>query len=99
MALIAKNTKTGGGTGIAAGQVFNAADLNTDMDTAFNAINGNLDNANIATGAAIAYAKLNLSGADLLIDARAVLLGGQRGLHRTTNGYYLLMLLRRSYLD
>ena len=30
--------------------------------------------------------QLYLAGADLLVDARAVLLGGLRGLHRTTNG-------------
>jgi len=40
--------------------------------------------------------QLNLADADLLVDARAVLLGGQRGLHRTTNGYFLLILLRRT---
>src|SRR6476646_12130998 len=38
--------------------------------------------------------KLDLADADLLVDARAVLLNGQRGLHRTTNGYFLLVLLR-----
>jgi hypothetical protein len=38
--------------------------------------------------------QLNLSGADLLVYARAVLLGGQRGLYRTTNGFALLMLLQ-----
>ena len=38
--------------------------------------------------------QLYLADADLLIDARAVFLGGQRGLNRTTNGYSLLMLLR-----
>jgi hypothetical protein len=29
--------------------------------------------------------KLDLADADLLVDARAVFLNGQRGLHRTTN--------------
>jgi hypothetical protein len=33
---------------------------------------------------------LDLADADLLVDARAVLLGGQRRLHRTTNGFCLL---------
>jgi hypothetical protein len=41
--------------------------------------------------------QLNLFGSDLLVDARAVLLGGQRGLHRTTNGFFLLKLLRRYF--
>jgi hypothetical protein len=61
MALITKNTKTGGGTDITAGQVFNAADLNTDMNTVVNLANGNIDNDNIKSAAAIAYSKLNLS--------------------------------------
>mgnify|MGYP000700433244 CR=1 FL=1 len=34
--------------------------------------------------------QLDFADADLLVDARAVLLSGQRGLHRTTNGYFLL---------
>src|SRR5215470_4212482 len=38
--------------------------------------------------------KLDLADADILVDARAVLLNGQRGLHRTTNGYFLLVQLR-----
>jgi hypothetical protein len=40
--------------------------------------------------------KLDLADADLLVYARAVLLNGQRGLHRTTNGYFLLLLLQQS---
>jgi hypothetical protein len=34
--------------------------------------------------------QLDLADADLVIDARAVFLNGQRGLHRTANGGYLL---------
>lgn len=40
------------------GQTIDAADYNTPINTIVNEINGNLDNANIKTGAAIATAKL-----------------------------------------
>jgi len=42
---------------------------------------------------------LDLANADILVDARAVLLNGQRGLHRTTNGYFLLMPLQQPLGD
>ena len=41
--------------------------------------------------------QLDLADADLLVDARAVFLDGRRGLHRTTNGYFLLMLFQLSF--
>src|SRR6266699_1459236 len=40
--------------------------------------------------------QLHLADANLIIDARAVLLNGQRGFHRATNGEDLLCLLRRA---
>jgi hypothetical protein len=40
--------------------------------------------------------QLDLARANLLVDARAVLGGPQRGLHRTTNGCFLLLLLQCS---
>ena len=63
MALITKSTKQGGTTELQAGQSAVPEDINTDMNTVFNLANGNIDNANISAGAAIAYSKLNLSGA------------------------------------
>jgi hypothetical protein len=36
---------------------------------------------------------LNFAGADLLVNARAVLLGGLRRFNRTANGYCLLLLI------
>src|SRR5690606_25697475 len=42
--------------------------------------------------------QLDFAGADLLIDARAVLGGGLRGSHRSANGFALLMLLQRTWL-
>src|SRR6266700_4144552 len=40
--------------------------------------------------------QLHLANANLIVDARAVLLNGQRGFHRATNGEDLLCLLRRA---
>jgi len=45
----------------------------------------------------VAFAGKGEVDADLLVNARAVLLDGQRGLHRTTNGYFLLVLLQLSF--
>jgi hypothetical protein len=59
---ISRNTKTGGGTSVNSGAVWNADDINVDMDTLFNKINSGLLNADIASGAGIVYSKLNLTG-------------------------------------
>jgi hypothetical protein len=37
-------------------------EIDADLDTLYNLVNGNLDNANIATNASIAYSKLALGG-------------------------------------
>jgi hypothetical protein len=58
---IARNTKAGGTTDVQSGQTIQPSDLNTDMNTLFNEINGNLTNANISGSAAIAYSKLTLT--------------------------------------
>src|SRR5262249_10210566 len=55
-------------------------------------LQGGLDGGGAYVGAT-GIDQLNLSDADLLVDARTVLLNGRGGSHRTTNGYSLLMLL------
>jgi hypothetical protein len=40
--------------------------------------------------------QLDFAGADLFIDARAVLGGGLRGSHRSANGFALLVLLQQA---
>lgn len=45
-----------------AGATIIASEHNTNFDTLYNEVNGNLDNANIKSAAAIAYSKLNLTG-------------------------------------
>lgn len=62
MALVTKSTKQGGTTSFQDGERLPATDLNTDPDTLFNLVNGNLDNDNIKSSAAIAYTKLALTG-------------------------------------
>jgi hypothetical protein len=61
MATIARGTKSsaGGGTAFVANTDALASELNTDFDTAYSAINGNLDNDNIASGAAIETSKID----------------------------------------
>lgn len=58
---ISRNTKTGGGTSVNTGSVWNADDVNVDMDTMFNKLNTGLLNADIAAGAGIVYSKLSLA--------------------------------------
>jgi len=61
MALVTKSIKTGGTTSLQSGENATAADVNTDSDTLFNLVNGNLDDDNIKAGAAIAGSKLDLA--------------------------------------
>lgn len=51
-----------------AGAVIIASEHNSDFDTIYNCINGNISNANISNSAAIAYSKLALTGAILNAD-------------------------------
>ena len=44
-----------------AGQKIYAAQVNTNFDTLYNVINGNLDHTNISDAASIAYSQLDLS--------------------------------------
>ena len=67
MSLDARSVKTGGGTSLTDGQSAVAADVDTDMVTIFNRLNGQIGNDQIVTSAAIGYAKLNLTG--LVVDA------------------------------
>ncbi len=67
MSLDARSTKTGGSTSLTDGQSAVAADVDTDMVTIFNRLNGQVGNDQIVTAAGIAYAKLNLTG--LVVDA------------------------------
>ncbi len=50
---------------VVAGQNAKATDINQDLDTIYNDYNGNITNANIVAGAAIATTKLNLTTLDL----------------------------------
>ena len=59
MAVISRNTKTSGGTTLADGNVAFAADVETDMAAIFLDHNGNITNANVATGAAIDPGKVD----------------------------------------
>jgi hypothetical protein len=65
---ISRNTKTGGGTSVNTGAVWNADDINGDMDTLFNKFNSGILNADVAAGAAIAYSKLNLANSIVSAD-------------------------------
>jgi hypothetical protein len=65
---ISRNTKTGGGTSVNGGAVWNADDINPDMDTLFNKFNTGILNADVAAGAGIVYSKLNLAGSVLNTD-------------------------------
>lgn len=55
MAIVSKNYT------YATGAVIVAAEQNANLDTLYNLVNGNIDNANISGSAAIAYAKLALT--------------------------------------
>ena len=50
MATIARGAKAGGGTNFNSGQTIDPAEVNTDFNTAYTEINGNLSAANILTG-------------------------------------------------
>lgn len=50
MGTISRNVKAGGSTNVATGQTIAASDLNTDMNTAFTEINGEIDDSNVKTG-------------------------------------------------
>lgn len=50
MGTIARTAKAGGGTNFNSGQTIDPAEVNTDFNTAFTEINGNLDDGNIETG-------------------------------------------------
>lgn len=60
MAVIIRGTKTsaGGGTAFTTGSVIQADEVNTDFDTAYSEINGNLDNDNLDAAADVALTKL-----------------------------------------
>lgn len=49
MATIARTAKAGGGTDFNSGQTIDPAEVNTDFNTAYTEINGNLDDGNIET--------------------------------------------------
>lgn len=59
---ISKQSKSFGGTSFINGVVPQAADFNGDIDTIYGEFNGNIDNANIKTAAAIAASKINPDG-------------------------------------
>ena len=61
MAVVTKSTKQGGTTDLQSGQSAVVADVNTDMNTLFNLVNGNIDNDNIKASAGIVYSKLSLA--------------------------------------
>jgi hypothetical protein len=61
MGTIARGTKSATGTtNFAASTAAKASEVNTDLNTIVTAINGNLDNDNIKSGAGIEASKLNL---------------------------------------
>lgn len=62
MGLVSKNFT------FSAGATIVASEHNSNADTLYNLVNGNLDNANISGSAAIAYSKLALTGAILNAD-------------------------------
>lgn len=62
MALITRGAKAGGGTNYNAGQIITHTEKNTDFNTLYSEVNGNLQNVNFATNAAIATTKLAFSG-------------------------------------
>jgi hypothetical protein len=51
-----------------AGSTILASEVNANEDTLYTLVNGNIENANIKAAAAIAYSKLNLTGAILAAD-------------------------------
>lgn len=61
MGTVTKSTKPGGGTDINSGQTAVVADVNTDMNTLFTLVNGNIDNDNVKAGAAIVASKVDFS--------------------------------------
>jgi hypothetical protein len=60
---ISRNTKTGGSTAVTAGQVFNAADINADMDTLFAKFDAGIVSADLSASAGITVGQLSISGA------------------------------------
>jgi len=50
MGTIARGSKAGGGTNLNSGQTADPAEVNTDFNTVYTEINGELDDANIKTG-------------------------------------------------
>lgn len=62
MGTIVRGTKSATGTtAFGASSTAKSSEVNTDFDTAYSEINGNIDNDNIKAAAAIANSKLNLS--------------------------------------
>ena len=59
---ITRPAKSFGGTNFINGVVPQASDFNGDIDTIYGEFNGNIDNANIKTAAAIAATKINPDG-------------------------------------
>jgi len=55
---INRGAKTAGGTSFTTGAII-ASEMNTDLDTIYTVINGNLDNANINAAAAVVVSKLD----------------------------------------
>lgn len=60
MALITRTYGSSTANPVATGSTILAAHVNTDLDTVYSAINGNIDDANIKSGAAIAISKTTL---------------------------------------
>jgi hypothetical protein len=71
MSLDTRSVKTGGGTSLIDGQNAPAADVDTDMTTLFNRLNGNVGNDQINASAAIAYSKVNLAASIVAGDMAA----------------------------
>lgn len=77
MGLISRGTKSATGTGnFGSGTTAKSGEVNTDFNTVYTCVNGNIDNTNISSSAAIAYSQLNLSASiqnsDILTSAGIV---------------------------
>lgn len=63
MGVIARASKTGGGTAFVSGRQLNPLELNQDLNTLYTELNGIISNANIKAAAGIVPSKLGFSGA------------------------------------
>lgn len=58
------------------GAIISASEHNTNFDTLYTLVNGNIDNGNIKTAAGIVYSKLALTGSIVLADLAAAIKSG-----------------------